>query len=82
MNEVLVWLGEHQLLLEFNITSRGAPEVRHLKNGDPGRPAEPMEFEVIRVYLCRGREQRLIELDHIDLVGMFYDNMKSSLEVT
>ncbi len=41
-------------LIKFKMTSYtpGRPEVRYLRNGDPGWPAEPMEFEYRFLEAC------------------------------
>ena len=41
------------LHLHFRYT-RGRPEVRYLRNGDPGYPADPAEVELVHVELEEG----------------------------
>lgn len=35
----------------------GIPETRYLRNGDPGYPAEPPEYEISSVKLVNGDEE-------------------------
>lgn len=40
------WESEHEITFEFRA---GRPEVRTLRNGDPGYPADPDEVELVSV---------------------------------
>ena len=40
------WEDEHEITFEFRA---GRPEVRTLRNGDPGYPADPCELEVVSI---------------------------------
>lgn len=60
------WENEHEITFEFRA---GRPEVRTLRNGDPGYPADPDEIEFVSITPDAG--------DH---VGGFYDIAQRWLE--
>lgn len=41
--------------------TKGTPDVYYLRNGDPGYPGDPDEFEVLRVVDAAGNEYSLTE---------------------
>jgi hypothetical protein len=60
------WETEHEITFEFRA---GRPEVRTLRNGDPGYPADPDEIELVSITPGPGDHGVFTDLAQRDLEG-------------